>query len=174
MKNVKDKKDEMDTTFRGSGGGAAAKEPAEGVFVRLVETVFKFIHAYYPEFNDVLARHQVNYSQYAALLTVYMYGSLTEGELARLIHVTPSTMSRMLYALEERGWLKTVRDARDRRRVVVTLSPRGRKQIEDMIGGAAEVMRGLTEQLPAREKEGVYRVVELIDQSLQRLIEISG
>lgn len=141
--------------------------------MRLVETVFRFIHAYYPQFTSVLEKHQVNYSQYAALLTVYMYGSLTEGELARLIHVNPSTMSRMLHALERKGWLKAARDPMDRRRVTVTLSPWGRGQVGEMIAGAAEVMVGLAEKLPPREKEGVYRVVELIDRTLQRLIAIT-
>ncbi len=171
MKNVKNEKD---AAYPGRAKAGAVQEPAGEAFVRLVETVFRFIHAYYPEFNDALARHRVNYSQYAALLTVYMYGSLTEGELARLIHVNPSTMSRMLYALERAGWLKSERDAGDRRKVVVSLSPRGRKQVEEMIGSAAEVMRRLTERLPAREKEGVYRVVDLIESTLRRLIEVAG
>ena len=165
MKNAREKKEKP--------RGDAAPRHGAAAFVRLVETVFRFIHACYPEFTSVLEKHDVNYSQYAALLTVYMYGSLTEGELARLIHVNPSTMSRMLHALERKGWLQAARDPADRRRVTVTLSPWGRRRVGEMIGGAAEVMVGLTERLPAREKEGVYGVVELIDRTLQRLMEIA-
>lgn len=142
----------------------------EDLFVRLVETVFLFIRAYYPEFSAVLKKYQVNYSQYAALLTIFMYGNLAEGELARMLHINPSTMSRMIFTLEKRGWLKCSRDSADRRRVVVDLTSRGRKRIEGMMRQPAEVLVRLTERLGEREREEVYRLVESINRALHLLI----
>lgn len=140
-------------------------------FARLVENVFLFIHSYYPRFNAVLEKHQVNYSQYAALLTLYMYGRLTEGELARLLHVNPSTMSRMVYVLEQRGWLKGVRDSADRRRVLVALTPRGRQKVKEMMRQPAEILSSIVEEMEPERREQIKKVVELINQALRQMIE---
>ncbi len=156
------------------GGTGEEKRPQGSVeaFVGLIESVFRFIHAYYPQFSAVLEEYRVNYSQYATLLTLYMYGSLTEGELARLVNVNPSTMSRMLYALEGRDWLKVTRDRADRRRVVVTLSPKGERQVKEMLRKPAEVIESLTRKLEAPARDEVYGMVEMIDRILQHLATV--
>jgi len=140
-------------------------------FTALVENVFLFIHRYYPQFNAVLEKHQVNYSQYAALLTLYMYGRLTEGELARMLHVNPSTMSRLVYALERRGWLNSSRDSSDRRRVLVALTPQGRQKVRDMMRQPAQILSSIVEGMELENRDRIVRVVELINGALQQMIE---
>lgn len=142
----------------------------EEPFVRLIETVFLFIRTYYPEFNQVLENYGLNYSQYVALLTLFMHGTLAEGELARMLHLNPSTMSRMIYALEERGWVKCVRDPEDRRRVMVSFTPRGKKRIQGMMREPARVLVRLTEGLGEEEREQVYGMVDSIHRVLWMFI----
>jgi DNA-binding MarR family transcriptional regulator len=153
MKNMNNEKDTQ---------GSPPEEP----FVRLIETVFLFIRTYYPEFNEVLERYGLNYSQYVALLTLFMHGSLAEGELARMLHLNPSTMSRMIYALEERGWVRCVRDPSDRRRVMVSFTPRGKKRIEGMMREPARVLVRLTKDLNEEERKRVYEMVDSINRVL--------
>ncbi len=141
----------------------------EEPFLRLVRSVFLFIHAYYPEFSAVMDKFQVNYSQYASLLTLYMFGNLSEGEMARMIHVNPSTMSRMVYALEKRGWLQCRRDPQDRRRVVIALTPRGRRNVEEMMRQPAEVLVRVAASLDRSGRDAIYRLVENINRTLQLL-----
>lgn len=144
----------------------ASNSSPEELFVRLIETVFLFIRTYYPEFNKVLEKFGLNYSQYVALLTLFMHGNLAEGELARILHLNPSTMSRMIYTLEERGWVKCVRDASDRRKVVVSFTPRGKKRIEGMMREPARVLARLTEDLGEEERKRVYEMVGSINRVL--------
>ncbi len=154
MKNVK--------SARASGGGQGGVE----IFENLVKAVFMFIHEYYGEFNAVLQKYEINYSQYAAIISVYMYGSLSEGDLARMLFVNPSTVSRMVYALEEKGWLESTRDKSDRRKVLVRLSPAGKRKIAGMLRQPAEVLAGLADGLEEEKREFVYRVIEQINQAL--------
>jgi len=153
MKKMKDEKDKVNSS---------PEEP----FVRLIETVFLFIRTYYPEFNEVLEKYGLNYSQYVALLTLFLHGSLAEGELARMLHLNPSTMSRMIYALEEKGWVRCVRDPSDRRRVMVNFTARGKKRIEGMMREPARVLVHLTENLDEEERSQVYEMVESINRVL--------
>jgi len=141
------------------------------VFAELVELVFIFIHEHYRAFNDVLGTYHINYSQYAALLSIYMYGSLSEGDLARMLFINPSTISRMVYALEEKGWLESTRDKSDRRKVMVSLSPTGKKRIDGIVTQPAEVLARLAESLDKEKREYVYSAAEFINQALRYLID---
>ncbi len=158
MKNMKD--------ASASGGGQRGVE----VFENLVKTVFMFIHAYYGDFNAVLEKYEINYSQYAAILSVYMYGSLSEGDLARMLFVNPSTVSRMVYALEEKGWLRSTRDRSDRRKVMVSLSPAGKRKIAGMLRQPAEVLARLADGLEEDKRVFVYHVIEQVNQALLYLM----
>lgn len=149
-----------------SGGESGDKD----VFTDLVELVFVFIHEHYRAFNDVLGKYQINYSQYAALLSVYMYESLSEGDLAKMLYINPSTVSRMAYALEEKGWLQSTRDKADRRKVLVSLSPTGKKRIEGIVRQPAEVLADLANGLDKDKREYVYNAAEFINQALRYLI----
>ena len=144
------------------------------VFAEIFDTVFLFMHERYGDFGDILKESEINYTQYAALMTVYMHGSVGEGELAKMVFVNPSTMSRMVYALEERGWLKSVRNKADRRRVMVELSPSGKRRMEAMRDEQAKVVAQQVEHLTDEQKEYVYQVAEFVNKALRLMISAGG
>lgn len=149
--------------------GASASRGGQGgveIFENLVKAVFVFIHEYYGEFNAVLQKYEINYSQYAAILSVYMYGILSEGDLAKMLFVNPSTVSRMVYNLEQKGWLESTRDKSDRRKVLVRLSPAGKRKIAGMLRQPAEVLARLADSLEEEKRDYVYSVIEQINQAL--------
>jgi DNA-binding MarR family transcriptional regulator len=158
MKNLKNAKI--------SGGGDKEKE----VFRELVETVFLFIHEHYAEYGSILKDYDINYTQYVTLITVYMHGTLVEGDLAKMLYITPSTMSRMVFGLEERGWLKTARDRADRRRVLVMLSDTGKRRMRGMRDKQAEVLARRVQSLGEEQREDVYRVAEFVNNALRYMI----
>ncbi len=153
---------------------AAGKEKERDVFTEMVDTVFLFMRERYGDFGAVLSENRINYSQYAALMTIYMHGSLSEGELAGMLFITPSTVSRMVYALEEKGWVKSVRDRNDRRRVMVELSPRGRRKMDAMRDKQAEVVARQVARLPEEQREYVYQVAELVNKALRLMVSAGG
>jgi DNA-binding MarR family transcriptional regulator len=54
------------------------------------------------------------------------YPGMTAGQLAAMLHLDPGTVSAALRRLERQNLLRRRRDARDRRRVVLGLTPEGR------------------------------------------------
>ncbi len=151
-----------------------SKDKPKEVFAEIFDTVFLFMHERYGDFGAILKDNEINYTQYAALMTVYMHGSLGEGELARMVFVNPSTMSRMVYALEKKGWLESVRDKADRRRVMVRLSPSGKRRMEAMRDKQAKVVARQVEHLGDDEKEYVFQVAEFVNKALRLMISAGG
>lgn len=64
--------------------------------------------------------------QRLVLRCIGKYPGLTAGQLARLLHLDPGTVSAALRRLEARRLLVRRRDPRDRRRVVIGLTRAGR------------------------------------------------
>jgi DNA-binding MarR family transcriptional regulator len=60
------------------------------------------------------------------------------GELCRLTHVTSGAITNRLTRLEERGWIRREVCPDDRRQVIVTLSPTGKRQADTLIAIKSE------------------------------------
>ncbi len=138
-------------------------------FSEVVDAVFLFIHNNYGDFSAILKDQGINYSQYAALVTIHMYESLTEGELAKVLFLNPSSVSRMVFNLEKKGWLKAVRDLVDRRKVIVTLTPAGKRRMQAMKNMQADVLARQIKGLESEKRDYVYKVADLLNQALRYL-----
>lgn len=125
----------------------------------------------------------VTAQQRLVIRCVGRYPGLTPGQLARLLHLDPGTISAALGRLERRGLVVRRRDERDQRRVTVGLTARGRTMdrpspqtveaaVERLlaterpsnVAAAARVLRALTDALsrdqsPARRGSRVAKRV---------------
>lgn len=70
--------------------------------------------------------------QLSAMVTVEQHGPLRLSELARREAVTAPTMSRVLAALDEQGWVVRAPDPQDARGVLITLSPEGGRRLAEV------------------------------------------
>jgi len=68
---------------------------------------------------------EVSYAQCSLLFALAERGQLTATELAGLADVAPATASQMLDSLAAGGFVERSRSDRDRRLVLVSLTPRG-------------------------------------------------
>jgi DNA-binding MarR family transcriptional regulator len=75
--------------------------------------------------NAHLARWDLNHAG-LAVLHVLLGGPLTQRELATRVQVEDQTISRTLERLERSSYVERHRDPTDRRRIVVSLTQRGR------------------------------------------------
>lgn len=137
----------------------------------MVDTVFLFIHQHYADFGAVLNEYGINYTQYVALITVYMNVRLSEGDLTRMMFVNPSTISRMVYSLEKKGWMKSERDKDDRRKVMVSLSTSGKRRMEKIRTKQADVLARQVENLDKEKNDFVLKVAGYVNQALRYMIE---
>lgn len=74
-------------------------------------------------------------------------GALRPGQLATLLHVDLSTVSRQIRAAETAGFLDVVPDPRDRRTNLVDLTEQGRRAYHHVRTRRAELLAGLFEGL---------------------------
>jgi DNA-binding MarR family transcriptional regulator len=82
-------------------------------------------------------------------------GPLTAGRLAELAGLTTGAMTTVLDRLERAGYARRVRDADDRRRVQVELTPEARRAF----GPYYEPMVALSDELYSRYSDDQLRVV---------------
>lgn len=77
-------------------------------------------------------RESVPPLQLSALVTIEQHGPLRLSELARREAVTAPTMSRVLTALDERGFVVRTPDPQDARGVLITLSDEGAARLAEV------------------------------------------
>jgi MarR family transcriptional regulator, organic hydroperoxide resistance regulator len=100
--------------------------------------------------------------QRLVLRVVGLFPGLSAGDLAKILHVHPSTLTGVLQRLVAQKLLRRVDDARDRRRAILHLTTRGAR-----ING---VTRGTVESAVTRALHGVtVRERTVTRRVLQRL-----
>jgi DNA-binding MarR family transcriptional regulator len=67
----------------------------------------------------------VTYPQYLVLASLWEYGDLSVGEMARLLQLDYGTMTPLLKRMEKQALVHRTRSAQDERTVIVTLAAEG-------------------------------------------------
>ena len=94
-----------------------------------------------------VARRGVTPTRLTALATLEKCGPMRSGDLAERLGITAASMSRLVEALEDGGWIERQPDPEDRRAQLLTLSGDGRDTLEaarrEGTGELAEAIRAL-------------------------------
>ncbi|HWA76059.1 MAG TPA: MarR family transcriptional regulator [Polyangiaceae bacterium] len=88
----------------------------------------------------MLAALGVTGPQRLVLRLVGHYGSVSAGELARTLHIHPSSLTGMLRRLEQAGLLRRKRDPADGRRAVLSLTASGKRLNARMEGTVESIV----------------------------------
>jgi DNA-binding MarR family transcriptional regulator len=83
----------------------------------------------------------------AALLAISREQPITAGGLAQQLHLGQPTVSGILDRLERRAFVQRERGERDRRSVLLRLTPAG----QEVLNGAPSLLHGFCQQLAALE-----------------------
>lgn len=96
------------------------------------------------------------------LLVLLELGQARTTALARALAVTFSTMTEVGDRLERAGWVTRERDARDRRAVLLRLSPEGNRQARAVSRQLASVERAVSRTVAREQRDGFRQVLEAI------------
>lgn len=125
--------------------GPAALGGPEPLLMYLIKQVELAVRA---RLDEIIRPSGLTALQYTALSVLERHPDLSTAQLARNSFVTSQSMADMITALESRGLIYRHRDAADRRRLVVRLTPAGgnlldryRPTVEDL---ETQMMTGLT------------------------------
>lgn len=103
-------------------------------------------------------------AQAATLRTLAVEGPSRLGALSERLGVTPSTLTRNVERMEERGWVERVPDPDDGRAWRLRLSPSGRRQARDLERQDERLAEALLESLPPERRErAVDGLLDLLD-----------
>lgn len=78
-------------------------------------------------YKPVLERLGLTYPQYLVMLVLWESSPLTVSELGTRLFLDSGTLTPLLKRMQASGWLLRERDAKDERRVIVSLSDAGRQ-----------------------------------------------
>lgn len=98
----------------------------------------------------------------AHALTILRTGGLLQGALGDRLGLRKSTMSRLVDALEQRGWVRREADPRDGRAWVLVLTDKGREVAVEVIQRRARRLSALLDHIPSAQRPAV---VERCDSS---------
>ncbi|MEM6638270.1 MAG: MarR family transcriptional regulator [Pseudomonadota bacterium] len=108
-------------------------------------------------YKPVLDHLGVTYTQYLALSLLWAADRRTIGEMAGALDLEPSTMTPLLKRLEAGGFVKRKRDPDNERRVIVSLTAKGRRSQSDTgrLQKALHTGSGMSEDKLARLNRAV-------------------
>ncbi|KAA9161897.1 MarR family transcriptional regulator [Amycolatopsis acidicola] len=105
----------------------------------------------------------VSLTQIAAMSTLHKCGALTPGKLAAKEGVQPPSMTRVITALEELGFVERSPHPTDGRQAIVTLTGTGRKFVEETISVREAWLDRKLAGLSGAEREVLTQAAEIID-----------
>ena len=95
-------------------------------------------------------------------------GPMRLGELARVSRVSQPTMTKLVHALDERGWIRRIADVSDARAWLISADPRGLSALdswrEELVGALAPTFAGLDDD----ELATLARAVEIVRSRLEQ------
>ncbi|WP_064706549.1 MarR family winged helix-turn-helix transcriptional regulator [Rhizobium bangladeshense] len=124
---------------------------------QLCFAVYATAHAFTRAYKPILDRVGLTYPQYLVMLVLWERSALPVKTIGEQLDLDSGTLSPLLKRLEHSGLIKRIRDLRDERQVIVSLTPKGEAMKGDVdtimtaIGKAAgctlEEMAGMRDML---------------------------
>lgn len=109
---------------------------------------YRLMHAFELVSRDFASvygsRYDLSRPEWRCLATIGEFGRITATEIGRHSSMHKTKVSRAVYALEQRRWLKRERDEADRRNEHLTLTANGRRAYLDLVSTAHEYERKLS------------------------------
>ncbi|HSC46967.1 MAG TPA: MarR family transcriptional regulator [Gammaproteobacteria bacterium] len=116
--------------------------------------------------------HGLTGPQMLCLREVSERGSLTTGDLARAIALSPATLTGILDRLEMRGLVSRERRPEDKRRVLVSLTAMGKEMSQELPSPMQERFGSKLAALPAEEQAVIRRALDKMADMMETDIKL--
>jgi DNA-binding MarR family transcriptional regulator len=136
-----------------SRSGASSPRP-QPTLLYLIKQVELAVRA---RLDDILRPTGISVLQYTALTVLERHPDLSSAQLARNSFVTAQSMADMIVTMQERGLIERHRDPADRRRLVIALTPAGRKLLQRYRPKVAAVQTEMLAALTERQVADLQR-----------------
>lgn len=116
--------------------------------------------------EPLVSREGVTVCHWYYLRILSEFDGLTQRELSEKVGVHPNTAVPALDNMEKHGLVKRVRDANDRRRMCVHLTPKGRRLRNEMIPDVRAMVYRSIAHVTLSELDTFFKVMTRIGQNL--------
>lgn len=122
--------------------------------------------------NELL--DQLTYEQFHALRYIYKKEKATSTDLVHLLHVNKSTISTFIRRMENKGLILRDQPKRDRRKIYLSLSEKGRQLYEDGNQKINTLVREVITAFSESEKEQLFFFIEKLDRLFSEKLQAKG
>jgi DNA-binding MarR family transcriptional regulator len=106
--------------------------------------------------------HRLTPTQCFAICRLHEYGSISQNHLGRLAAMDPATIQGVIQRLYDRGLIQRDRDDSDRRRIMLSLTPRGEQLCATLYGQTAQAHDSTLEPLSEDERQSLAALLRKI------------
>jgi MarR family transcriptional repressor of emrRAB len=123
------------------------------------------------ELEQKLKPHKLNHSEFLTLMILYSQpeGSSTPGELSEFATQGATNMTRIANALVKRGLITRGVSREDRRRVLIRITPAGRRFVQKMLPPMFPPMEGAFAGFSVTDKRHMSRLLRKLAHNLDQL-----
>jgi DNA-binding MarR family transcriptional regulator len=140
---------------------------AESPEFRILTAIRRIIRAVDIHSRKLSSQHHITAPQLVCLLELVSRGSLTISVLAQHVHLSPSTLVGIVDRLAAKGLVVRRRDERDRRRVLLSPTERGRELADHAPSPLQDRLSEGLSSLGEEERNdlagAIERIVELLE-----------
>ena len=113
-------------------------------------------------FQEHIGTSQLTPLQFAALIKLRDLGEVSQNQLGRLIAMDAATMQGVIKRLAARGLIQRRPDPNDRRRLILSLGPKGIALADGALAAAAEITRLTLDPLSPDQQRDFLALLERI------------
>lgn len=148
-----------------------AAKPAQklGEPLDFLRTIWALDHQLQTASRRMESQLGVTGPQRFVLRIVHLHPGITPGEVAKTLHVHPSTLTGVLQRLEKRRLLNRKSDAGDARRVHLQLTDAGSKVAAHTTGTIEDAVRVALQKVPKARVEHARSLLEGLTTTLETL-----
>ena len=112
--------------------------------------------------SDFLAKINITSAQLIMLASIHDYGQCNIKTLVKKRNISPPTATGLIDRLVKRSYVKRGLDPEDRRAVIVSLTKKGEKVVQDFLNAVQDRWKGILIHLSSEEQQQYLNILRKI------------
>ncbi|MEC9488987.1 MAG: MarR family transcriptional regulator [Halanaerobium sp.] len=117
--------------------------------------------------RESLHKYDLTPPQFHALIHTYKNKGVTIGELCDHMFLACSTVSGLVDRIEEKGWIRRIRDKQDRRIVRLELTESGEQLVEEILERRRATLVDNLKSISQKEQKELARYLKLLSEIME-------
>jgi DNA-binding MarR family transcriptional regulator len=122
--------------------------------------------------NAKLRKERITFSQYSVLLALSRKGPMQMSKLGEHMLVAPANVTGLVDRMEEKGYVRRMRDEKDRRLYVIEATEKGSRVFKGISSRFRQYTGGLGATLTREERESTLAALRKVKTEVEKPAEI--